>query len=294
MKDNQTIKPFSVVIPVYNEAQSIKSVLENLKNFLNSKEYEWEIVCVDDKSSDDSGKILDSIDDIKVIHHRKNRGYGGALKTGIKNAKYDIIVIMDSDGQHSPKDIPKLLNYLGKDFDMVVGSRSITNTNKSRILGKVVLHKLATYLIRDEIPDINSGFRAFYKKEAEKYLHLCSERFSFTTSITLAYLQDNKFIKYIPIEVKLRETGESQVDYKSGLRTMLKIIQMVMIFNPLRVILPIVFFFAVLFGISFINDLIHTNLTDSTVFLGTTTILVFMFALLSDQISTIRKELWLR
>lgn len=201
---------------------------------------------------------------------------------------------MDSDGQHKVEDIPKLLKPLSEDYDMSVGSRKITNTKKKRILGKIVIHKLANYLLQHYIPDINSGFRCFRKSEAEKYFHLCSDRFSFTTSITLAYLQESKLIKYTPIEVFNRTTGESQVNYKAGLRTMLKIVQIVMTFNPLRVLLPIAFMFLFLGAISLFFDIVSGNITESTLLLGISSVLVFVFSLVSDQLSTIRKELWIK
>lgn len=282
----------SIVIPIYNESETIKSVLVELKNFLDKQsDIEYEIICVNDCSTDNSLEILNSIDFIRVISHKINRGYGAALKTGINNAKNETVLIMDSDGQHKPEDIPRILKPLKEGYNMVVGSRKITNTKKSRILGKILLHKVASYLIRYKIPDINSGFRCFYKSEAKQYLHLCSDRFSFTTSITLAYLQDGKDVKYVPIEVRERAGGESQVKLKSGLRTLLKIIQIVMVFNPLRVLLPLVFLFMFLTGVSLIHDILKENLTDTTTLLATTTLLLFVFALISDQLSAIRQEL---
>jgi glycosyltransferase involved in cell wall biosynthesis len=289
------MQSISIVIPVYNESEAIKGVLINLKYFLDTKDdIKYEIICINDCSTDNSLEILNQIDFIKVVSHKVNRGYGAALKSGINNAKNEIILIMDSDGQHKVEDIPKLLEPLRDGYDMSVGSRNVTNTKKSRVLGKVVIHQLANYLMQSKIPDINSGFRCFYKDEAKKYLHLCSERFSFTTSITMAYLQEHKDIKYTPIEVYNRTTGESQVNYKSGLRTMLKIIQIVMVFNPLRVLIPMVIFFLSLTGLSLGFDIYRMNLADTTVLLSITTVLVFIFSLIADQLSTLRREFWVK
>ena len=292
MRTRKTIEQsVSIIIPVYNESESIKKVLIDLKSFLNTTSIKYEIICVNDCSTDNSVEILRSISFIKLIEHKINRGYGSALKSGINFATNKIILIMDSDGQHKVKDIPKILEPLKDGYHMSVGSRKITNTKKSRVLGKIFIHKFANYIIKKNIPDINSGFRCFYRDEAKNYLHLCSERFSFTTSITMAYIQEHKDIKYIPIEVNIRVTGESKVNYKSGLRTILKIIQIVMIFNPLRVLLPLVGIFAILGGVSFVYDLIHSNLADTTVLLIITSILIFIFALVSDELSTIRREM---
>ncbi len=284
----------SIIIPVYNEAEMIEKVLNDIKLFCDANIEQYEIVCVNDCSKDNSLEILKTIDFITLVNHKINKGYGAALKSGINQAKHEVILIMDSDGQHKVEDIPSILKPLEEDYDMSVGSRKVTNTKKSRVLGKVLIHKLANYLIKYDIPDINSGFRCFYKSEAQKYFHLCSDRFSFTTSITLAYLQENKDIAYTPIEVNNRTTGTSHVNYKAGFRTILKIIQIVMVFNPLRFLLPIALLFLATSGFSFVADIVNGNLTDTTVLFCVTTVLIFIFALISDQLSTLRRELWVK
>lgn len=287
-------KSVSIVIPVYNEEEIIDKVLIDIKNFCDLSIRDYEIVCVNDCSKDNSLEVLKNINFITLVSHKVNKGYGAALKSGINQSKNEIILIMDSDGQHKVEDIPNILKPLDEDYDMSVGSRKITNTKKSRVLGKILIHKLANYLIKYDIPDINSGFRCFYKSEAQKYFHLCSDRFSFTTSITLAYLQENKDICYTPIEVNSRITGQSHVNYKAGLRTILKIIQIIMVFNPLRFLLPIALIFLMISGVSLVNDIIDGNLTDTTVLFSVTTVLIFIFSLLSDQLSTLRRELWVK
>ena len=285
---------FSIVIPAYNEAEVIKNVLVDINDTLISQKYEkFEIVCVEDGSTDNTLEVLQSINFITLVKHPTNKGYGASLKDGIKEAKYNKIVIMDADGQHKPEDIKLLVESLDKEHDMVVGSRPIYCSGKKRFLGKVFMHKLASSLIGFKIPDLNSGFRAFYKDEVEKYFHLCSDQFSFSTSITMVYFEEEKNVKYIPIEVNPRTTGHSEVNIKAGLTALLKIIRIVMLFDPLRVLLPfvIVFFFLSLGSISF--DLLYTqDIGDTTVLLSVTTVLTFIFALISDQISTIRKDIW--
>lgn len=282
---------FSIVIPVYNEGESVKSVLINLKNHLETYSMHYEIIAVNDCSTDDSLEVLKSIDFITIVEHKHNKGYGAALKSGIKKATNPYILIMDSDGQHSPEDIAILIDKIKDGYDMAVGARALGNTHKSRVAGKYVIHKLANYIAKFEIPDINSGFRMFRKQDAQNYFHLCSNRFSFTTSLTMAYLSDEKEIAYVPIHVKLRETGKSSVNAKAGLRTILKVLQIGMIFNPLRVLLPIAMFFGVLAFIKIVRDIILLNISGSSIILFTTAITLFVFALMSDQISQIRKEM---
>ncbi len=283
--------PFAIVMPVYNEEESLFNALVKLKQFLDEREFKYEILCVDDKSTDKSGEILDDFKGITVVHHRKNRGYGGALKTGIKNAKYDTIVIMDSDGQHKPEDLPKLLSAYDDEESMVIGQRKIYQTKLNRILGKVLLHKIANFIFKEEILDINSGFRVFSKKIASRYVHLCSERFSFSTSITIAYISEGLNIVNIPIEVQKRAGGESRVNFKTGFRTILKILELGMIFKPLRVVLPLSIIFGVLGLGSFCVDLYNINLTNTTVFLLSNSVILFISALLAEQINNIRMEI---
>lgn len=288
---SSNVKQFTIVMPVYNEEESLLDALFGLKQFLDDQGFVYEILCVNDKSTDKSAEILDNFQDITVIHHRKNRGYGGALKTGIKNAKYDTIIIMDSDGQHSPSDIPKLLSAYDGQESMVIGQRKIYQTKVNRILGKILLHKIANFIFKEDILDINSGFRVFSKRIASRYLHLCSERFSFSTSITIAYISENLNIIYVPIEVQKRAGGVSRVNFKTGFRTILKILELGMVFKPLRVVLPFSMFFGGLGILSFLEDLYHLNITDTTVFLLSNATMLFVFALLAEQINNIKMEI---
>lgn len=287
------IKQLTVVIPVYNEAKNIERVLDELLAFFEQSlpELEYQILCINDCSKDSSGEIIAAKSGVDLVHHKVNKGYGAALKTGIRHAKFEHILIMDSDGQHRPEYICEILEKYSQDFDMVVGSRHITNTKKNRVLGKLVLNIIANFIFSYKIPDINSGLRIFKRETALKYLHLCSDRFSFTTSITLAYLSENLDIYFLPIKVADRSGGKSYVTFKTGLRTLLKIIQIGMIFKPLRVLLPLCFTFGLVFLGTFSIDVLDGNIGDSTVLLFVTMVLLFVFALLSDQLSSIRREI---
>ncbi len=266
--------------------------MEDLKSFLNSKEYEYEILCVNDCSKDESGKVLESMDGITVIHHEINRGYGASLKTGIKNAKYDTIVIMDADGQHNPKEIPMLLESYEDKRSMVIGKRKVYQTKKRRILGKILLHKIINFIFKDDIPDINSGFRVFDKDTAKRFFFQCSDRFSFTTSITIAYLANGYKLIYIPIEVRKRAAGNSGVSFKVGFRVLLKILELGMVYKPLRVILPLSMIFAFFGLISLGYNIYRFNITDTTVFLFSNSVILFVFALLAEQINNIRMQMF--
>lgn len=284
---------FSIVIPVYNEEKMIQSVLEDLRHDLDSYGFlgHYEIVCVNDASRDMSGEVLRNIDFIHLVEHKINKGYGAALKSGIRAAKYDTVIIMDSDGQHLAEDIPTLLKHYDEG-EMVVGARGITQTQSKRILGKIVLSWLANHLFDYDIKDLNSGFRVFNRFDAIRYFHVCSDRFSFTTSQTLAYISDEKPIVYVPINIQMRTEGKSMVNMKAGFRAILKVLQMGMIFKPFRILLPVVFFFSVLTLISLGRDMMTFNMTDTTLALFIASVMLFVFALLSDQITTLRREMW--
>jgi len=284
-------KKLSVILPVFNEEKSIKKVLEDIKNVLTKQRLEFEIVCVDDGSTDNSAKIIEKIDGVRLIRHPENRGYGAALKTGIKSAKYDTICIMDSDGQHDPEDIVRLLAYYTSPTQMVIGERKITDTYKSRIFGKIFIYLFASYLFNFNIKDLNSGFRIFSKKVVSRYLHHCSDRFSFSTSLTLIYISNSLEIIYVPIKVKIRKEGKSHVNIISGLKTVYKIIQIALLYKPIRIFFPIWVLISLIGLISFIIDFKDGNLTDTTVLLLIMSVIIFLFTIISEQLNVIRIEI---
>ncbi len=286
------IDSFTVVMPVYNESKSIENVLSELKEFISkNNRFNIEVICVNDCSDDNSREILERIEWIKLLNHETNMGYGASLKTGIREAKYDTIVLMDSDGQHNPDEILKLLNHYQGENSMVIGKRRITETKKSRVLGKILISSLVKYIFHNEIEDVNSGFRIFSKKTTTKFFHLCSDRFSFSTSITLAYYAYSMDVVFVPITIRARNEGKSSVNAFSGLRAIMKVLQIGMIYRPLKITIPIFLFFLFLGTFSLTIDLINANLTDSSVLFICVTIIFFVFALISEQIKTFRIEI---
>lgn len=277
----------TILIPAYNEEEVIASVLENLLKFQKDN---WEILVVDDGSTDGTSEILDSFRGIRVIRHSKNKGYGAALKTGIKNATGEYIVTMDSDGQHNPEYIKEFLEHI-KEYDMVATYRTQWfHSSLWRMPGKWLIGVLANYLSRSKIPDLNSGFRAFKKDIVSKYLHLCPNGFSFSTTITLSLLCEGYDIKFIPIKAHKR-VGKSTVSIRTGFETILLIVRLITLFNPLRIFIPISALFGSLGGALLIGDIINRNLNDSTILLILASILVFVFGLMADQMAHIRREL---
>lgn len=233
---------FSIVIPAYNEEDAIEPTIEFIKKTLNElKLKKWELVIVDDGSEDKTFERLKKYtkDPIKVVRHPHNLGYGRSLKDGIDAATHDTIVIIDCDLTYPFEKIGDLLDLYKKGFDMVVGARTGKFYRESTL--KSPLRKILRFLVEftagREIPDINSGFRVFSKQTAKKYFkHLC-ETFSFTTSITLAYMMTGKTVKYTEIPYHARE-GKTKVKlFSDSLRTLQYIIQAITYYNPLKIFL---------------------------------------------------------
>ncbi len=206
------IQKISIIIPVYNEEKAVKETIESLKEVMSSiKNYDYEIITVDDCSKDKSGEILDKINGIKVLHNKPNRGYGASLKRGIEEARGDWILIIDADGTYPTQEIHSLVKYLDH-YDMVVGARNKKNVNTPllRRIPKWFLNKFAGFLVRKKIPDLNSGLRVFNKNRCLEFWNLYPDRFSFTSTITMAFLSKGYKIKYIPINYFKRK-GKSSI-----------------------------------------------------------------------------------
>ncbi|MFQ5902165.1 MAG: glycosyltransferase family 2 protein [Candidatus Binatia bacterium] len=276
----------SVVVPVYNEEKSVKSVIKDLQGVLETSGVNCELIVVDDGSTDRSAQILEEIEGIRYLRHEKNIGYGGALKTGIKNAKGEFIVITDADGTYPTEVIPELLNALDG-YDMVVGARAGNDRNVPLIRRPVkwILGKLANYLSETDIPDLNSGFRAFKKDIVVRFYKMLPSGFSFTTTITLAMHCDGYRVKYIPIQYHKRQ-GKSKIrPIKDTINFIQLIWRTIMYFNPVKVFLPIAGVVFLGFMISALVDiLISSNLTDKTVILFLAFIQISVIGLLADLI----------
>lgn len=283
-------KSISIIIPAYNEEGSILQVLNYLKEYLKNQSFLYEIIIVNDGSKDKTGDLVREVEGIKLISHPYNKGYGAALKTGIRNSKFNWLLFFDSDGQHDPKYIPQFLEYMNQ-YDLITGAR-ITGYKGSlfRQLGKKILLVVARYLVNKKIPDLNCGFRLAKKEYINKILHFLPNSFSFSTTTTIAFYKEGFNVKFVPIEMKER-IGRSTVKSRDAFRTLMFIIRVILLFSPLRFFLPF-FFILFLSGlISLIYDIIRVNITDTTLLLITSSLIVFFFGLLSDQLAAIRREL---
>jgi len=284
MKKNETI---SVVIPVYNEEDVIESTIYEIKEVMNKTRHKYEIIVVNDGSDDKTPEIIKQIKGISIINHPCNRGYGAALKTGIKHANWEWILITDADGTYPTKDIPRLMVYIGE-YDMIVGARIGENIKIPlyRKPAKWFLLKLSNYLSETRIPDLNSGMRIFRKRDVVRFFNILPPGFSFTTTVTLAYLSDGMLIEYVPIDYHER-TGDSKIrPLRDGLNFILLIIRTILYFNPLRVFLPISIFLFLLALFVFLYTLLvlHKIADISVIIIITTSIQTAFIGLLADLI----------
>jgi glycosyltransferase involved in cell wall biosynthesis len=273
----------SVVIPAYNEEKSIGAVLDELIAVLEERTYE--IIVVDDGSTDNTAKIVQERQ-VKFIRHPHNIGYGAAIKTGIKNAANDLIMIIDGDGSYPVNAIPELLKEADQ-YDMVIGARTGEKVKIQlyRRPAKWFLSMLANYLSETKIPDLNSGMRIFRRKEVEKIFNILPNKFSFTTTITLAYHTTGLLVKYVSINYYKR-VGQSKIrPVKDGLNFIMLIIRTITYFNPLKVFLPIsIVLFFVGLAVLLYQGLFIRNIADLPVMLILAAFQIGFLGLLADLI----------
>jgi glycosyltransferase involved in cell wall biosynthesis len=230
----------SVVLPVYNERGHLLAEIDRIRQALEGSSYSYEIVVVDDGSTDGSGDRLRALDGIRLISFPRNRGSGSARKAGSFAARGRVVVWTDADMTYPNDRIPELVKEL-EGHDQVVGARtSEQGTAKAlRVPAKWAIRMLAQYLAGVKIPDLNSGLRAFRRSVAVQYLHLLPAGFSCVTTITMAFLANGYSVRYVPIEYRPR-AGESKFHWwKDTRRYLLQVVRLVLSYNPLKVFLPL-------------------------------------------------------
>ncbi|MFO0839384.1 MAG: glycosyltransferase family 2 protein [Phycisphaerae bacterium] len=278
----------SVVIPAYNEAKAIAGVLDELRACLRDAGVNAEIIVVDDGSKDATAEAARSTG-VRVIRHRNNRGYGAALKTGISAATHDIVAISDADGTYPAPHLPELLKALGES-DMVVGARIGKNVNIPLVRkpAKWALNRLANYVSKADIPDLNSGLRVFRRDVVMQYFPILPDQFSWTTTITLAMHCDRYAVSYVPIDYRQR-TGKSKIVPWDAYSFAVLILRTAMLFHPLRVFLPLVgvaLSYGVLKSIWDLFFIKQANISASAILAFQSALLILLIGMLGDAIAT--------
>jgi glycosyltransferase involved in cell wall biosynthesis len=261
------ISAVSVVIPCYNERAGIGPLLDELDAKLQGSGVQFQYVVVDDGSTDGSGEIP-ARDKLLVVRHEVNRGYGAALKTGIRSAANDWILIIDADGTYPVDRIPELVKE-AELCDMAVGARIGQNVSHSivRRAAKWPIHRLADYLVNRRIPDLNSGLRMFKKELAMRYIRLLPDGFSFTSTITLAMMADGWRVRYTTIDYYKREGRSKVKPIKDAINYFTLVMRMILFFNPLKIFLPLSFTLFVAFLGSLAHDVWLRDLNEATLIL---------------------------
>lgn len=281
-----TRRSVTVILPALNEAGAIGQVVRDLA----ARYPEYEILVVDDGSTDNTGRFAAAAG-ARVIRHEWNKGYGASLRTGCRQARGEVVVCFDGDGQHDPDDVERLVREIG-DYDMVVGARSRDSHEPViRRPGKFILSLFANFLAGVKIPDVNSGFRAFKRDVILRYLHLMPTGFSFSTTSTFAMLKSGRPVKWVPIRVAKRIGTSSVSQVRHGLQTLLLMVRLTTLFEPLKVFLPIsATFLFVAIGFLVANLAAGRTVPQTSVITSVSSVMVFLMGLVMDQVAALRRE----
>jgi glycosyltransferase involved in cell wall biosynthesis len=276
----------SIIVPALNEAEAIGDLVRALRAGAP-----WhEVIVVDDGSSDGTGERAREAGAI-VVRHPYNKGNGAAVKSGIRRATGDAVLIVDGDGQHRPADAVRLVSRLDE-YELVVGARSAaTQATTSRRLGNALLNRLATYLTDRDIPDLTSGFRAARRECMLEFLHLLPNGFSTPTTTTLAFIKAGYSVAFEPIDAEQRQ-GKSKIKLaRDGAKFFLILLKIITIFSPLKIFVPVsVVTFLLGFGYAIWTAVRQSHVTNSSVLLILLAVVIFLVGLVSEQISALRFE----
>lgn len=287
--------PFlSIVIPMYNEKEAVPQLLGHLSTTLafECPNMTYEIIVVDDGSSDGSAETVKAIENatVRLCQHPYNIGNGAAVKTGMRQAEGEYILMMDADGQHKPEDIPRLLEHIDR-YDMVVGARTKdSDSAKHRDLANFIYNNFASYVCGRHIEDLTSGFRVIRAQLAKSMVYLLPNTFSYPTTITLAVVRSGYSLKYIPI-VTPKRIGKSKIKIvRDGSRFLMILFKIATLFSPLKIFVPaslFVFFLGFFYGL-FKVIFLGSNYGPTSALLMTMGGLTFLIGLVSEQIAYLR------
>lgn len=274
----------SIVIPAKNEAASLVHLLPSLKALYP----EAEIIVVNDGSDDHTSEVCSS-ERVTEVKHQYSMGNGAAIKSGARVATGEIIVFMDGDGQHDPKDIPKLVAGIEDGYDLVIGARdSGSQANIGRGLANWLYNKLASFVTGHRVDDLTSGFRAVRSEKFKEFIYLLPNGFSYPTTSTMAFFRAGYSVLFCPIYAYDR-VGKSHIrPIRDGVRFLLIIFKVGTLYSPLKIFVPLsvsVFLVGlVYYGYTFFTAGRFTNMTA---LMFTTSLIVFMVGLVSEQITSL-------
>jgi glycosyltransferase involved in cell wall biosynthesis len=270
----------TVIIPAFNEEQAIADVVREMLS-----QHHWrEVLVVDDGSSDRTAERAAAAG-ARVIRHPYNKGNGAAVKTGIREAQGEVVLLLDADGQHPPEAAAELVRAVGE-FDMVVGARSSGDQAPVRAVGNAILKRLASWLTGRPIPDLTSGFRAARRERLLEVLPLLPNGFSYPTTSCLALMKAGHNVAFVPVRARRREGRSKLRPLREGVRFVLIIFKVITLYSPLKVFLPISaasLALGIAYGIW--NVRTHGNIPMGAGLLIQLAVVVFLFGLISEQIA---------
>ena len=288
------MKDLSIVIPAYNEYQALTTFLPELISFCRNNG--CQLIIVNDGSKDQTSELFEEYAEESFffpLNHKLNRGYGGALKSGIQAAATEYVVTIDADGQHRLEDVTHLYQALKEtNADMVVGNRTIHKENLYRKIGKSLIRSIAALLMPIHIKDLNSGMKVYRTELAKRYIQLCPDTMAFSDVITLVFINQRNLVQEHPISIKPRTTGASTINTKTAIDTVMEILHIVTLFNPMRIFLPPAMFFLTFSAIWGLPILLRgEGISVGTLFLFVTGLIFFFLGLIAEQLALIRKNI---
>jgi len=284
----------TVVIPVYNEAEALPALLEEVLPYCRARN--WQVIFVNDGSRDGSAELLQAHHappQVRVLHHKVNRGYGGALKSGLMEVKTPYAVTIDADAQHNIADLDALLSLaLERNADLVIGARGHRAGGFWRGMGKWLIRRFAALLLPIHVSDLNSGCKLYATPLAQKYLPLCPDTMAFSDVITLIFIQKRHLVLEHPIHVRERRTGRSTITAFTAFQTLMEILHIAMLFNPLRIFLPLAaacITFGVVWGLPILLQ--GRGVSVGSMLAIVTGLLFFAIGLIAEQLAATRMAL---
>jgi len=274
----------SIVLPAKNEAAALADLLPRLRDV----QREAEILVVDDGSTDDT-PVICAKNGVIVLRQPYSMGNGAAIKRGAREARGEVVVFMDADGQHDPADIARLLDKLDHDYDMVVGARDWSGqAGVGRGAANTIYNWLATRMTGHAITDLTSGFRAVRADKFREFLHLLPNGFSYPTTITMAFFRSAYAVAYEPIVVR-RRVGKSHIrPLRDGVRFLLIIFKIATLYSPLKLFVPASAVFFLLGSGYYLYTFSYMHrLTNMSVLLFSASVIVFLIGLISEQITAL-------
>lgn len=272
----------SIVIPAKNELTGLKKILPEIRKLYP----DYQVVVVNDGSTDGTEGLCKEYN-VKVIRHIYSKGNGASIKSGARSTDSDILVFMDADGQHDPKDISRLLDKLGEGHEMVVGARSAASqASLGRSVANYIYNKFAGFMVNHKVDDLTSGFRAVRANRFKEFMHLYPNGFSYPATSTMAFFRSGYSVAYIPIEADKR-VGKSHIRIiKDGVRFILILFKIGTLYSPLKIFFPVsAFFFATGFSYFVYTYFSIGRFTNMTALLFIISMLIFLIGLVSEQVT---------